>query len=477
MHCCSQHLVSQCSISFWHLIHFYYCIIIGLLIIIYLNIITIQSLYYLNFKMTANKNNSQELNIFNARTLLGAKQITLHKECQHLHKELKTKAYSNCTDCGVFLTMSIPAIRDTDSFRITTSISERIKDMLKHQLINRRFSHNVIALKDRTKVVDWLCGIGEELKQSLITIHKAISYFDTVITIEYMKNENQLKLYALASLQIASKYYELDKNIPRVKALLQAANYSFTSTEIKNTEKIILNDLNWALECVTPMDFIDFFLAQGVCFVDDKILQGNASKHVSKKITDSIRKYCEFFADLCAQHYSFVKYDSIDVASAIIAATRKILKFQKIWCDHLTALCGMEFLRLKECFEQIFKHYYQMFPCKKGNVEDSYVKQATVDLGSIHKATPTNRIKDSSGLRSSRYSNESKMSTADKDSSSNKKNSITIKVENPISIKANLFTTTFKAYLNTSRNNCYEVDHKQSRSVNPTGGRKTTLRM
>jgi hypothetical protein len=110
-------------------------------------------------------------------------------------------------------------------------------------------------------------------------------------------------------------------------------------------------------------------------------------------------------------------------------------------------------------------------------MNNSYAKQITIDNSNIKKETPTQKSKDysSTGIHSSRYLNDSKMSTADKDSSA-KKNAIKINIENPTSVKANLFTTTFKAYLNTSRNNRYELDHKQSHSVNPTG-RRTAIKV
>jgi hypothetical protein len=432
----------------------------------------------------SSRNPLQDLtNVYTVRTLLNTKKSNT-QDCRHQHKEIFTKIYSVCLDCGAFLVSSIASIRDIDSFKITTSIKECLKNMKKLQTINRHYSHKITNYKERATLVDWLCGIGEGLKQSAITIHKSVAYFDTIIATADKSAISKIKLVALASLMVASKYFELDKNIPRIKTLLDAANNEFTVSEMKATENMILHHLNWNLECTTPMDYLDFFLAQGVVFMDDKITQGGMMKVASKKASESVRKYCEFFADLCLQHYSFTEYSSLETASAIIASARKAIKFQKIWCDHLIALTGVEFRQIKPCFEAIYSVYYVMFPNAKATIEGnpkSTSRQQNIANISTHRDSSVSRISDGYKCYSSRvcYNSNSNANTSTKDVRNvsgllHEKSGLKIKIEKPFPVKVNMFTTTYKAYINTSK---YDKVNRQSKSINPLGGRKSVLRV
>lgn len=43
----------------------------------------------------------------------------------------------------------------------------------------------------------------------------------------------------------------------------------------------------------------------------------------SRKTIEYVKKYCEFFVDLCLQEYEFQKFTSSDLATAIIICARK----------------------------------------------------------------------------------------------------------------------------------------------------------
>ena len=86
---------------------------------------------------------------------------------------------------------------------------------------------------------------------------------------------------------------------------------------------------------MTPMHFIDFFVAQGIVFSGDK---HKNQQTMNTRIARYIRKYSEFFADLSLQNYEFNNYDSVTLACACIAAARKTVGIDPMWREELTQL-------------------------------------------------------------------------------------------------------------------------------------------
>lgn len=66
--------------------------------------------------------------------------------------------------------------------------------------------------------MDWIFEVGDKLKQRNLTIHIACAYLERLMH-EYEISGNKLELTALTSLLIASKYDELDDNIPLIKEI------------------------------------------------------------------------------------------------------------------------------------------------------------------------------------------------------------------------------------------------------------------
>ena len=71
---------------------------------------------------------------------------------------------------------------------------------------------------------------------------------------------------------------------------------------------------------MTPMHFIQFFIAQGIVFTED--LHKN-SKKVDLNVAKYVRKYSEFFGDLSLLNYEFRQYPSVILSCACIAGARK----------------------------------------------------------------------------------------------------------------------------------------------------------
>ena len=80
---------------------------------------------------------------------------------------------------------------------------------------------------------------------------------------------------ALTALLLASKYDELDDNIPPLKDFLRAvksrSSATFEYDDVIAYEACLLRRLNWDLMVVTPLHFIHSLAGMGVVFDTDRL--------------------------------------------------------------------------------------------------------------------------------------------------------------------------------------------------------------
>jgi hypothetical protein len=72
---------------------------------------------------------------------------------------------------------------------------------------------------------------------------------------------------------MASKFDELDDNIPLIRELQKACARQriISYDEVIKAEVTVLNKLSWDLFKLTPMHFIQNLIGQGIAFTNDKL--------------------------------------------------------------------------------------------------------------------------------------------------------------------------------------------------------------
>ena len=101
----------------------------------------------------------------------------------------------------------------------------------------------------------------------------------------------------------------------------------------------VLALLAWDLQCVTPLDFVQFFVAQGILYSSDFLCLSVPRE----KAAQTLNKYAEFLADLCLHEYFFQQVASLSLAAAIIAAARYLLHYPHVWTSELQSLTGVPY--------------------------------------------------------------------------------------------------------------------------------------
>ncbi len=87
----------------------------------------------------------------------------------------------------------------------------------------------------------------------------------------------------------------------------------------------MLNVLGWDLMCATPASFLGVYKLLGIVFSDDYMIKHNQMTPPSAKIIDHMINYVDFFADFVLQYNEFLRFESNEVAAAIIACVRKVI--------------------------------------------------------------------------------------------------------------------------------------------------------
>lgn len=135
-----------------------------------------------------------------------------------------------------------------------------------------------------------------------------VGYLDRVLQIATDFRRDRFYLVAVTCLIIAAKYEEKEEGfVPSAERLLsylkdqgQANEYSLPPF-VHQMEVSILTMLNWSLTVVTPLHLLGLYHRRGLVFVSDTM----GFEPLVPKVIDYLKKYADFYADLCLQEYSF----------------------------------------------------------------------------------------------------------------------------------------------------------------------------
>ena len=222
---------------------------------------------------------------------------------------------------------------------------------------HRRYVPEESWLKFRRVLVDWMCEAGDEFQLHISTMHVAVMYLDRMLQ-SLQIPRHKLQLVAVACILIAAKFEEMEEVVPTISDMNRYAQRAFIPEEIQNTEVVVLNRLDWSLTTFTPLHFSSYFVSEGVLFHEDRM----KGRELVDKVLKYVKRYIDFFADLCLQDYSFQKHSPSLMAAAIIMASRKALSIRPLWRSELAILTEFEQHEVAPCFDAIWKCYRKNFP-------------------------------------------------------------------------------------------------------------------
>lgn len=75
-----------------------------------------------------------------------------------------------------------------------------------------------------------------------------------------------------------------------------------------------------------------------------------------------VRKYADFFAELCLQEYTFQQYLPSVMAAAVVAAARRAVKIDPIWNPELEGLTTYNERQIFKAYKHLYNYYLESFP-------------------------------------------------------------------------------------------------------------------
>ena len=173
-------------------------------------------------------------------------------------------------------------------------------------------------------------------------------------------------LWGITALFLASKYDEIDRNIPYIRDFGEVSSRGkYTWSEVTKCETAFLNLLNWNLYTLCPMYFLSPLLTLGLIFEDDNFDKSQSSKDIwtdsNKARIQSLQKFSEFFVDIAFQSLEIQQYKYSIQAVASIAAARKTLSIEPIWNPQLEKITGFKFSEVEECYLTLYSKYERYF--------------------------------------------------------------------------------------------------------------------
>jgi hypothetical protein len=128
----------------------------------------------------------------------------------------------------------------------------------------------------------------------------------------------------------------------------------------------------WALTCIVPMHFVEYYLSRGVLFYGDFIGQKPLTLK-SENAPQQMKKYAQFFAHyIMVQEYGFRKFPPSYLAAVILYTSRCALSVNPVWRPELHELTGYDENTIYNSFSQLWRAYKAEYPNWSGATTSAF---------------------------------------------------------------------------------------------------------
>ncbi|KRW99686.1 Cyclin-like protein [Pseudocohnilembus persalinus] len=207
-------------------------------------------------------------------------------KCEHQKTVIKS-GIKNCFKCGVQIPDDKVKAYKTSKLAFETQFNPQkiLKSIKKERLPQVIIDPSTEYYKQRGQIIEYMWDIAEKLRLSLNTTHLSI-YFMDFVNSQVTIPSSRFNLYAATCVMLGAKSIELDERIPFISKLKRYSGIVHKTFEVSQAEGVIVQALKWNLQCVTPIDIIEFYVSQGVIFSNDEIIsenQNNSEQQSSQK--------------------------------------------------------------------------------------------------------------------------------------------------------------------------------------------------
>jgi len=222
------------------------------------------------------------------------------------------------------------------------NVSDYVNDIIEYYRQNEPIFHtfpNYMARQIdinenmRSILIDWIIEVHTKFKLMPETLYLTVSCIDRFLTKKKV-NRSNLQLVGVTSAFIASKYEEIWA--PAIKDYIYCTDQAYTSDEILDLEKVMLNSLNFHLNVPTTYFFLQQFL---------KITK--ADKDVSM--------LSQYLIDLSLVEYKMLKFSYSQIAaSSLYIANQFLLKIEP-WSNLMEQYTKYNKENLETCIKSLLE--------------------------------------------------------------------------------------------------------------------------
>uniref|UniRef100_A0A0N4ZNP1 CYCLIN domain-containing protein n=1 Tax=Parastrongyloides trichosuri TaxID=131310 RepID=A0A0N4ZNP1_PARTI len=119
-----------------------------------------------------------------------------------------------------------------------------------------RLPQTKLDFEHRITVLSWLMDVAYEERQSRVTFHLAVNYFDRALAASKFQL-NSYQLIASACLKLASKMEEIHSLTS--DTIVERTCLAFSTLQLKKMETLVSHTLEFSMNPLTTLHFVDFY--------------------------------------------------------------------------------------------------------------------------------------------------------------------------------------------------------------------------
>ncbi|KAG7315000.1 hypothetical protein KOW79_021088 [Hemibagrus wyckioides] len=187
--------------------------------------------------------------------------------------------------------------------------------------------HPNLQPKMRAILLDWLIEVCEVYKLHRETFYLGQDYFDRFMSTQKDVQKSTLQLIGISALFIAAKMEEIYP--PKVHQFAYVTDGACTEEEILSMEVIIMKELNWSLNPLTPVSWLNIYMQMAYLKEFTEVLMPQFPQATFVQIAELL--------DLCVLDVRSLEFSSSLLAASALfhfSSLELIMKVSGLkWCD------------------------------------------------------------------------------------------------------------------------------------------------
>jgi hypothetical protein len=246
------------------------------------------------FDMNQSERQERCTNKFNTSANLSGKstfESNLPKTQNAKNPATKPNTINNKPRCGTFMPKSGSKAYKTEKMNYNAFFpSQSVYAALCKRKVQKCRKNNLEYSHLRHNYVDRIFSLAERFKITDLTSHLGVTLMDSLCYSSTQAN-TKLELYAPACLLLAAKTIEFDGRIPSISKLRKAvARDEYSTDDYQKAELALLANVDWNPQFTSTLEFVEFFLAQGIVFSTDGYVTQSADKEALRENTLAVNR-------------------------------------------------------------------------------------------------------------------------------------------------------------------------------------------